>query len=169
MEPENINAPKSKKGLYIAIAVIVILALFFIMKKSGGLVPGTDIDKNMDGSTTYSNEEGTMTVGGGSLPDNWPSDAPKYGNADIQYSGTNNPQTGEEGLAVVFLTSDKLQTVVDFYKREFASKGWTIEQTATMGASTIISAKKDKRTFGVYIVDAGDGQVSVTVGVTTAN
>src|SRR3989338_5990767 len=128
---------------------------------------GVDVDKNTDGSTsyTYTNEQGTATVGSNKLPENWPSDAPKYSNATIQYSGSTNPQTGQAGAAVVFMTSDSVQKVVDFYKKELASNGWTIEQTATVGPSTVLAGKKGDRTIGVYIVDGGNGQTSVTVGI----
>ncbi|OHA27241.1 MAG: hypothetical protein A3C06_04075 [Candidatus Taylorbacteria bacterium RIFCSPHIGHO2_02_FULL_46_13] len=155
----------SKKLLYIVIGVVVVLIIGWVAKSSMRSLTGVDVDTRMDGSTTYSNDEGTVTVGGNKLPDNWPSDAPKYQNADIQYSGSSNPQTGEAGASVVFLTSDNAQEVVDFYKKELTSNGWTIEQTATIGASTILSAKKNERTFGVYIADSGDGKVSVTVGI----
>lgn len=171
MEPENQEEAKSKKGLYIVIGIVVILLIIVVSRRSpygmmGGVnVNGVNIDRNLDGSATYSNKEGTVTVGNNTLPDNWPSDAPKYGNAKIQYSGSSNPQTGEKGAAVMFLTSDSAQSVVDFYKRELASNGWTVEQSANMGASTVLAAKKDTRTFGVYITDTGNGQVSVTIGI----
>src|SRR3989344_3893943 len=74
-----------------------------------------------------------------------------------------------DGAAIVFTTSDKVQAVADFYKRELASNGWVIEQTANIGGSTVLSAKKDTRMLGVYIADAGDGQVSVTVSIAIPN
>ncbi|MEK7152088.1 MAG: hypothetical protein AAB523_03275 [Patescibacteria group bacterium] len=170
MEQEN---NKSKKVLYAVIGVVVILLVgWFFTRGSGGLgtsipsIPGVDIDRNIDGSATYSNEDGTVTIGANSLPDNWPNDAPKYPNASIQYSGSSNPQTGEAGAMVMFTTPDKQQTVVDFYKRELASEGWKIEQTLVMGTVTMLVAQKDERTFGVQIAtDEGSGQVSVTVSV----
>jgi hypothetical protein len=166
MDQENKTGETSKKGLYIIIGIIVILVILWFAKGAfTRSITGGNVDRNLDGSTTYSNNDGTVTVGGNKLPDNWPSDAPKYPNASIQYSGSSNPQTGEEGSAIVFTTSDTLQNVVDFYKKELASSGWKIEQTANVGSSTVISAAKDTRTLGVYISDAGNGQVSVTVGI----
>jgi len=160
-----------KKGLYIIVAIVVIaLALYFL----GGLgtpqgmlggVGGVNIDQNADGSATYTSSDGTVTVNGNKLPDNWPSDAPTYPNAAIQYSGSSNPQTGAEGSAVSFTTSDSVQTVTDFYKRELVSKGWVIDQSASVGGATVLTAKKDTRTFGTYITDAGNGQIAVTVGI----
>ncbi len=165
MDQENTTGGMSKKWLYIIIAVVAVILLGWFFKGSFYSVPGANIDRNLDGSTTYSSDQGQVTVGGNKLPDNWPQDAPKYSNANIQYSGSSNPQTGEEGSAIVFTTSDSVQAVVDFYKNELISNGWNIEQTATVGPSTVLSAVKDTRTLGVYIADAGNGQVSVTVGI----
>ncbi len=165
------NQAGSKKNLYIIVGVVVLLLIGgYMMRGPRGMmgvpVPdGVDVNRNMDGSATYKSEDGTVTIGGNKLPDNWPSDAPTYNNATISYSGSSNPKTGEAGMGLVFTTSDSSQTVVNFYKSELAAKGWTVEQTATMGASTVLAAKKDSRTFGVYIADAGTGQVTVTVGI----
>lgn len=160
--------PGSKKTLYIVIAIVVLAILIGFGMNSFGpkaIAPGVDLERNLDGSATYTSEEGSVTIGANSLPENWPSDAPKYGNGAIQYSASTNEQTGDEGSAIVFMTSDNASVVVEFYKKELASNGWTVEQTATIGAMTIISATKDERTFGVQITDAGNGQTTVTVGI----
>ena len=157
-----------RKAFYGIVGVIAILVVLYFLRGVLGMngeQSGIDVDRNSDGSATYSNDDGTVTVGGNTLPENWPSDAPTYANATIQYSGSSNPQTGEKGLAVVLMTSDGAQKVVDFYKRELASKGWTVDQTATMGASTALSAQKDTRTFVIYVADAGNGQVSITASI----
>ena len=172
MDQINQGKATSKKGLYIVVGIVVVLlAGYFLRGGSPGVVGGVGgvggvtIDQNLDGSATYSNSEGTVTVGGNKLPENWPSDAPTYPNATIQYSGSSDPQTGEKGSAVVFTTSDNAQKVADFYKRELSSKGWVIDQTAMMGASTVLTATKDTRTLGAYITDTGNGQVSVTISI----
>ncbi|OHA21002.1 MAG: hypothetical protein A2849_01695 [Candidatus Taylorbacteria bacterium RIFCSPHIGHO2_01_FULL_51_15] len=172
MEPENTQEQqqqvggKSKTGVYIVVGIVVLLVIGWLVK--GVMfrsVTGVDVDRNLGGATTYSNEEGSVTVGGNKLPDNWPSDAPAYKNATIQYSGTSNPQTGEAGAAVVFTTTDSVETVVRFYEKELAANGWTVEQTAAIGGSTVIAAKKDTRSLGLYVVDSGNGEVSVTLGI----
>jgi hypothetical protein len=158
----------SKKVMYVIIAIVVIIIVWYFLRGSFGMiggVNGVNIGQNLDGSATYSNAGGTVTVGGNALPANWPSDVPTYANATIQYAGSSNPQTGEKGSAVVFMTSDSAQKVVDFYKQALASKGWVVEQAATIGASTVLAANKDTRTVGVYIADAGSGKVSVTVSI----
>jgi hypothetical protein len=57
------------------------------------------------------------------------------------------------------------QAVADYYKQQLQSNGWTIEGTVNAGGAMVVSARKDTRTFGAYIVDAGDGTVAVTAGV----
>lgn len=168
MDQTNQESGGSKKGLYIVIVVVLVLIALYLMRGSFGLVgapEGVDVDRNLDGSATYTNDQGTVTTGSNTLPDDWPSDAPKYPNANIQYSGSSNPQTGEQGVAVAFFTTDAVQTVMDYYKKELASNGWKVEQTATVGLNTVLSATKDTRTFGVYIADVGNGQTTVTVGI----
>jgi len=171
METENttaqVKAGSSKKTMYIVIGVVILILIgLFLKDKSGSYVTpdGVNVNKNNDGSATYSNEQGTMNVGGNKYPDNWPSDVPKYANATIQYSGSSNPQTVEAGLVVVFNTTDSTDKVVEFYKKELTSNGWTIEQTATMGDVTIVAAKKGESTFGVQITSE-DGKTVVTIGI----
>lgn len=173
MEPNIATPAPSRKGLYIGIVVVLVLVVagWMIMRGSagplGGIVPGADVDRNLDGSTTYSNDEGTVTVGGNTLPSNWPSDAPAYPNGTILYSGSTNPQTGTSGAAVSFSTQDSVAEITTFYQKELASQGWAIEQTATMGTATVLSATKDTRRMGVYIADAGETR-TVTVGIELA-
>lgn len=158
-----------KSLLFIIIGLVLIGGIgYFAMnavKNPSIQYNGVSVNPNSDGSITYSNDEGTATIGASSLPDNWPSDAPSYPNSKIVYSGSSNPQTGAEGAAVSFTTSDSINDVVEFYKRELASNGWSIESTANVGTNTVLTAKKDTRTFGAYIGDMNNGQVTVTVGI----
>jgi hypothetical protein len=165
----NHNNLAKNKTLYIVVGIVVVVVL---LKVIGGIVgggiesavTGGTVKRDIRGATTYSNSEGSVTVGGTSYPDNWPSDAPKYSNANIQYSGATNPQNGSAGASVVFTTKDTASAVADFYKRELPASGWKIEQTMNTGGATVMAAKKDTRTIGIYIVES-EGTVSVTIGV----
>ena len=100
------------------------------------------------------------------MPANWPSDAPaNYSGAAIVYAGPSNPQTGQEGSAVSYTVQASVGSVVDFYRSQLAAAGWTVEASANVGGATVISATKDTRTFGAYIVDTGGGTVAVTAGI----
>lgn len=150
------------------IVVLLIAAWFFTggMSGMGANMAGVDMDRNLDGSTTYTNEEGSVTVGGNSMPDNWPSDAPQnFSGATITFSGTSNPQTGQMGSAVSYTVRASAQAVADYYKSELQKAGWAVQASANMGAASAISATKDTRTFGAYIADTGDGSVAVTAGI----
>jgi hypothetical protein len=149
------------------IAVFLIGGWFLTRGSDSMMGAGTDIDRNADGSTTYTNDEGSVTVGTSArMPTNWPSDAPdNVAGAVIVYSGTSNPQTGQTGSAVSYTVRTSVQSVVDHYRSALASGGWTVNATANTGGATVISATKDTRTFGAYIVDTGDGNVTVTAGI----
>ena len=153
--------------------IILVLVAWFAIRgvgigamKLAGAANGVDVQTGVNGAMTYTGTQGSVTVGGGTMPSNWPSDAPaNFAGASISYSGTSNPQTGKAGSAVVYTVSASAQTVVDYYKTELQKAGWTIAGTANAGAATVLSATKDKRGLGVYIADAGSGMVSVTVGI----
>lgn len=154
--------------MYIIGGVVVLLVIgwYFMGGGMAGNMAGVDTDRNIDGSTTYTHEEGTVTVGGNSMPDNWPSDAPQnFSGATITFSGTSNPQTGKMGSAVSYTVRASAQAVADYYKNELQKAGWTVQASANMGAASAISATKDTRTFGAYIADTGDGSVAVTAGI----
>ena len=158
--------------MWYIIGGIVVLALlgWFLMRGASSLIgaaSGVDVDRGANGATTYSNEEGSVTVGSGaSMPSNWPSDAPaNFAGATIAYSGTSNPQTGQTGSAVSYTVKASAASVADYYKQQLTSQGWAIESTASMAGATVVAARKDTRTIGVYISDTGDGSVTVVAGI----
>lgn len=165
-------AASNKKWLYIGLAVVALIILGFMFMGRGGpgsayFAPGVDVDQNMDGSTTYNTEEGSVTVGSGtSMPDNWPSDAPPaYTGATILYSGATNPTTGAKGSAVAYNTTASLASVVEYYSARLKAEGWTITANADAAGMHVITATKDTRTMGIYIGDGGNGTVNVTAGI----
>ena len=127
---------------------------------------GANVERSLNGATTYSNDEGSVTVGATSYPDTWPADAPRYPNGTINFSGSSNPQTGEAGAAVSLQTSDSVAAVIAFYKKELQAKGWTIQGEANAGGVSTIAAVKNDTTFGVYAVSTGSA-TQVTAGIGT--
>lgn len=158
-----------KKVLYIIIGVVVVavLALGLGMKmmwKTAGL----DYQQNADGTQTYTNNDGTVTVGtGASMPSSWPADAPvNYAGAEILYSGNSNPQTGSSGAMVSYTVKNaKPADVALYYRQNLGTKGWTITGDAALNGQFIVGATKDTRTFAVSISDAANGVVTVTAGL----
>ncbi len=155
------------KTVYIIGGIIILLIVGWFLTRGPASISGVDVDNNLDGSKTYSNEEGSVTVGTtATMPSNWPADAPaNFAGAAIVYSGTSNPQTGKIGSAVSYTARGSAAGVADYYKTQLTSKGWKIEGTANIAGATVVSATKDTRTFGAYIADTGDGQVTVTAGI----
>lgn len=156
----------SNKVYYIIGGIVVLLLLGWFLTRGFGAVSGVGVDQNIDGSTTYSNEEGSVTVGTQSMPENWPSDAPQnFTGATITFSGSSNPQTGQPGAAVSYTARASAQSVIDYYKQKLEGSGWKIEATANAGGAVVLSATKDARTFGVWAADSGNGMVTVTAGI----
>lgn len=175
MEETSPGVQSNKKVLYIVIGALVVLligaALVGAFGRGTGLgaayfAPGTDIDRNMDGSTTYSTNEGSVTVGSNTMPENWPGDAPTaYTGATIVYSGSTNPTTGAAGSAVVYNVKASAQSVVEYYESRLKAEGWTVTASAETAGMRVITATKDTRVFGAYIGADGQGNTSVTAGI----
>ena len=157
-----------KKVMYIIAGVIVVLLIviigFFVRPMM--MFNKTSYQQNPDGTQTYSNSEGTVTVGA-SMPSTWPSDVPaNYTGAQIIFSGDSNPQTGKAGAVVSYTVHNtSIQAISDYYKSGLTAQGWHIEGTTNIGSQVIIGATKDTRTFGASIVDAGNGDITVTAGL----
>lgn len=168
MDEQNTSAPtspSSNKTIPIVVGVVIVLAVGWYFTRGVGMPYGVNMDRNMDGSATYSNDQGSVTVGTQTYPDNWPSDAPKYANGQVQYSASSDQQTGGKGSMVMFTTSDSPQTVSAFYKKELPVQGWKIEQTATINQMTVISGTKETMTFSVQIAVGDNNQTTVTAVV----
>ena len=159
-------APSNNKIWYLAGGVVVLLLIGWFLTRGAASRAGVNVDRSTDGSTTYTNDEGSVTVGANKMPDNWPSDAPENAaGSSITWSGSSNPQTGSPGAGVQYTVKASVQSVVDHYKSKLQSAGWTVRGSANVGGATVLSATKDTRTFGAYIVDGGGGQVSETAAI----
>lgn len=164
----------SKKGLYILIGVLALIIIGFVVYAVSGSTRNVgvgginaEVTKKLDGSTTVKSDYGTMTTGTNELPENWPSDAPTYKNATITASMALDPKySGQEGSTVAFTTNDSLDSVISFYKSELVSKGWAmVGNSTTMGASTVLSARKDTRMLSVVITNGSKISVAVSISV----
>jgi len=133
-----------------------------IERATGGKV---DVDYDGDDTITYKSDEGSFQAGENvSLPSDWPSDVPVMSGVKISYAGSSNPSTGAPGASVMFTTSKSASEVAAYYNSQLVDEGWTIESTANMGSSSVVSAKKGERTVGLYIIES-EGMTSVTIGV----
>lgn len=127
-----------------------------------------DVDVDLGGNTTITTDQGTMTFGSNKTPDNWPSDIDLPKDIQITFSGSANPESGEEGSYMSYTTKDSIEDVMAYYKKELDNEGWKTEQTTTMGTAAALGAKKDSRTFGMWAATSGE-LTMVTIGVSEEN
>jgi hypothetical protein len=62
------------------------------------------------------------------------------------------------------MTQDPVEAVVDFYKEQAVTEGWTISTTMENAGMTILAAKKDDRFLSVSVASSSEA-TSITLGV----
>mgnify|MGYP001817808801 FL=1 len=129
----------------------------------GTLTVTGDAEKGQVNIKTDDGETIEMSYGTKTIPDNFPKDVPVYSPAQVRMT-----QVVDENRGVISLsTSDEIEKVTAFYKKELVEQGWTIKNEMTMGAMSLIQAEKEKRSFNLT-VNKKDGEtiVSLVVGAT---
>ena len=116
------------------------------------------------GQVRVTGKDGESTYAGGddvALPDGFPRDIPIVKGARIvQAIGT------PDGSSVILLTGAERKSVLDYYKSELASGGWTVENSMQTPQNDILSLKKDNRALSLMVGDSRDETVvSLSVGV----
>lgn len=132
-----------------------------IEKETGGQA-NVDI---ANGTMKVQTSEGNFEVGGNTLPKDWPTDAPTYPGANIQYSASGMQDSGA-GQGVMLITQDSLQTVIDFYTEQMKKNGWTIEGSMNAGTTSTIGGSKGNRVLTV-VISAVDGTTNITLALGT--
>ena len=134
-----------------------------MMQKALDENSGGDVNVDADGSMQINTSEGSFTMGKSEVPKDWPSDAPIYAGASVQYSASVNAD-GSPGSAVILVTTDDVATVVAYYKAELTKQGWTMEGAMEGGGTSIIGASKDDRSMSLSITTQNN-QTVITIGV----
>ena len=100
------------------------------------------------------------------LPEIFPTDFPRYENAEIVSSWQTQSQE-RSGLSILLETSDNISIVSAFYKESLVENGWEINIINEDQNSVIISFSKDKYSgpLGITKSDSGTTLVSVTIGI----
>lgn len=138
-------------------------SLALLLAGCGGGTPAKDVQINPNGTVKVTTSEGTAQTGG-SVPADWPSDAPVYPGATVAFSASTNPATGTAGFGLMLTTDASADDVAAFYKKELTVQGWTIDADMNAGVTTVISAKKDARAIGISITGS-EGMTSITIGI----
>lgn len=168
-----------RKNILITIAGIVAVAGGVYVGTSGGVSTNdtskaTQVDTKATTETkadpTYVNTQWNDAVGGTKgMPENWPKDAPvAYAGATLMSSLTKNLGTGKLDPSVIYFSDVSGPEMIAYYVKGLESNGWKIEANALQPGSGyhIITAKKDTRTFAVFVSVGPDGKTGVTSGVT---
>lgn len=161
-------------------ATVLCLAFAFLVVLVGCSSPGekmmeksiedstggeAEVDTDADGSMRIETEEGTFNMGGGTeLPADWPADAAVFPEAQIQYTATVNPATGEPGAVVMLLTEESMEDVLAYYSDQLPADGWAMQGTMQGGGVAILSATKGERTLSLSVSASGE-QTSITLAV----
>jgi hypothetical protein len=173
----------SNKTLLIIIAAVIVLGLlgaggYFIQQKfaekTGEKAAETALEKasggkaNVDVSeggdkVSIKTDEGSVTMGGGSVPKNWPSDVTVYKGAKV----TGSAET-DEGLSLMLETSDSVEKVYEFYKSDLPSKGWSLSMNATYGGASMLQGEKSGKGVMLSVSKNEDsGKTAIAISVTT--
>ncbi len=132
---------------------------------------GVKVDED-EGSVTIEGEgdDGeSVTISGeeGSVPEDFPDDAPLY---DATVVGSSSFQSGESvNHSVTLQTKDSIDDVAAFYQDELESEGWEIEGTfnteADGEAATMISAVKGTGRTIIINASHSEGITDIVVNV----
>ena len=96
----------------------------------------------------------TASDKGVALPENFPGDIPLMPGAVVKMAMS----TGD-ALSVQFSVKASQADAVKFYEENLKAKGWAIEGTMNMGASSMLSAKKGKRECVLTVATDGGGSL----------
>ena len=172
--------PLSARSKYVAGAVVLVVAVVGFKAVTGIVVrsagdrmiektverstgKNADVKTNADGTMNIRTDEGTMSTGH-EVPSDWPKDIPVYPGATVQYSASVNPADGNQGGALMLLSTDTDTAVSDYYAKELKAQGWTLAATMHAAGTVIMSATKDGRSLSVTVTGQ-DGQTSITIGI----
>ena len=153
-----------KKNSLIALCVYALLALGCGREQTVSTPSGDARITNKGDVTTIdmSTSKGEkMSIVAGSdgkgvaLPDKFPSDIPVMPGAIVKVAIS----TGD-ALSVHFSVKASQEAAAKFYEENLKAKGWEIEATMKMGASSMVSAKKGKRQCVLTVVtEEGGGSI----------
>ena len=158
-----------------AVAIAAVLGLALLLSGCGMLAQkavqsatGVKVDQST-GKTTVTGPNGqtaTVSDNPGKVPDGLPANVPVYSGTVSGSAAITTPQG--QSYQFVVETNDDVATILEWYKKQLADKGWTVEAAATMGDSKqgLVSAKNGTSQLAVNM-DASSGATKVhTITVT---
>lgn len=169
---------KNNIPMMIGIAIGIVLILGFAVKSCvkavTNIATDTIIEKALEQSTgtdaTVDTTNGVININtkdgsfstSNTLPTSWPSDAPVYPGATIQYSGT----SPTSGTAVIMQTTEASDIISTYYIEQAEQNGWTLENNAQVSGNSVLSFTKGSQSLSVLVTPTADGS-TITMGITT--
>ena len=122
------------------------------------------VDMKADGrSFTVKTKDGTMVSGDAAkLPDTFPKDVPVFPGAKLLMVST---ETQNESFSIQMTSTDSIENVASYYKKELAAKGWTEAQSMTQGGDRpmqMLNCTKEDRMVMMTASRDGD-KTSITM------
>lgn len=178
--PPVVTTALGAKGIIGIVAALIIVggggAIYMSMEsgktnesKSDIAAGDTAIPNNAESDSTYVDTQWNQAVGGtAGMPENWPKDAPPaYAGATLMSALSKNLATGKSDPSVIYFTDASRAEIIDYYVKNLNGNGWKIEANADSPAGYyVITAKKDTRSFAVFISVDPQGKTGVTSAVT---
>ena len=127
-----------------------------------------DADFN-DGSFTIDSEEGSVSIGGTEIPEDFPSDVPVYANAEVVWTSFSS---GDETYWIDFESTDDYSTIKAYFDEEIEKEGWELYDTSTYTSdgqeTTLYSADRDNRTLIVTLSHSeSEDKTMISISTTT--
>ena len=101
------------------------------------------------------------------IPPDFPKDFPIYPIATVVSYGPILPSNPQLGYVLVLQTSDRKAAVLDFYKSELRTKGWSLQ--TFIGAPDSLAASKGERRISVNVTEAQESAKHSTLIQLTVN
>lgn len=157
-------------GIAFAVAGKMVLSPFGqgLLKKTIEERTGIKVENGKNGekiSITNQKTGELVELGEGKIPANFPKDFPLYPGAIPSGTAVGSDQATGKGFWLLLESSDSLSKVTAFYDEQLEAKGWTVEETSTMGDGSAYQVKKEKLA-GTVILSKGKNDEKATILIT---
>lgn len=116
-----------------------------------------EIDANGDEVRVTGEDGSELHIGGGELPQNFPSQVPLYSDAAVESSFTSTDPEEGSSWTITLSSGDSVETPRNFYETAFTTDGWTITYSYTLDDS-----------YG-FTAENGNTHVTVTISANDEN
>jgi len=139
-----------------------------LLKKTIEQKTGVSLDVGKNGekfSITNQQTGESVTLGEDKIPANFPKDFPLYLGVTPKGTAVGLDQSAGKGFWLLLESTDPLATVTSYYDEQLSAKGWTVEESNSLGDGTMYRVKKEKLT-GTVILSMDTKNKKTTILVT---